>query len=226
VQLAPTTATQRLKALIQGTFDDLTQPILLKQFAWVTVFGAVAIVIMLMNINFLRTNYADAVRPQDLILDNIPQFDIFVDIAEYVSMFQGLVVLALLWYQRFVGAPRLLFILLLMFLTRSFTMILTPLADTLPIEDTYASSNIIAQHFYYGMFFSGHTASAFIQAFFFKGNPFRPVLFGLAMMQVISLFLSHGHYSIDIVAGFFVAYTYTHFDFMRLVPERFRYLFI
>jgi hypothetical protein len=59
-----------------------------------------------------------------------------------------------------------------------------------------------------------------MQAFYAKKHRLRPVLFLLASLQAFSLLASHSHYSIDILGGFFVAYFFTHFDFMRVIPGR------
>jgi hypothetical protein len=81
---------------------------------------------------------------------------------------------------------------------------------------------VIAQSMYKGMFFSGHTGSAFTQTFFEKQRLLRRLHIVLAFLQGFSLLASHSHYTIDVFAAFFVAYFVTHFEFKRLVPERWR----
>lgn len=210
--------------MLRQTIYDLTRPLFLKQMAWVVFFWIVTIITILLNIEYLQANYADAARPPDRILDLIPEISAFIAIGEVFSALQVIVIVYVMWQWRFKPAPRLLFLVALMFMIRGFTITLTPLAQIQPPAENYAESHFIAQTFYHGMFFSGHTASAFIQAFYIKGHRLRPLVFALATIQAFALLASHSHYTIDVFGGFFVAYFVTHFDFMRLVPRQLRYI--
>jgi hypothetical protein len=210
--------THAITTHIKPTIAALTNPVFLKKMAWALGFFAVMLVTLYLNIQFLKTEYPEPVRPDDLLLDVLPEITEFIVIGEVLA-FIGLGISGfILWQGRFQQGPRLLFVVTFMFMLRAFTLPLTPLAQIQPPAENYTPAHFIAHTFYEGMFFSGHTASAFILAFFFRGHRLRPLLFVLAFAQGLSLLLSHSHYSIDIVGGFFVAYFVTHFDFMRLVP--------
>jgi membrane-associated phospholipid phosphatase len=206
--------------LTSRTVGDLIEPIFVKQMIWVAAFGGFMVATLYWNIKFLETHYPNPVRPDDLLLDIIPEMKLFIPIGEGLAIIGIIVMTYILWEGHFRQAPKLLFVLFFMFLLRGFTLPLTPLAQIQPPAENYAEQHIIAQIFYQGMFFSGHTATAFTLAFFAQEHRLRPLLFALASMQAFSLVASHSHYSIDIVGGFFVAFFVTHFDFMRLVPRR------
>lgn len=209
-----------VNAVIRRTLGDLTHPIFIKQMVWVALFWALTVITILLNIEFLNTQYPNAAKPNDLILDLIPETEAFITVGEVLSALQIVLVVYVMWTWRFKPAPKLLFLMGLMFMIRGFAINLTPLGQIQPPSENYPDGHFIARTFYYGMFFSGHTASAFIQAFFIKGHRLRPLVFVLASVQAFALLASHSHYSIDVFGGFFVAYFVTHYDFMRLVPNR------
>lgn len=212
----------QISELWQRTRADLTNPVFIKQMAWVIGFWGVVLVTILLNIDYLQTAYPNPVRPDDRLLDLFAENTDFIIIGEVFSAMQVFIVVLLVWSRNFRDAPRLLFLTGVMFMMRGFIITLTPLAQIQPPSLNYDESHIIAQNFYHGMFFSGHTASAFIQAMYFKGHRLRPVLLSLASIQAFTLILSHSHYTIDIVGGLFVAYFIVKFDWMRLVPSALR----
>jgi len=211
--------TQTAAERIRQTLYDLSRPLFIKQMGWALLFWAFLMINLVINIQFLRTNYPNPPQPPDLILDIIPETKAFIGLAEILASAETIVIVFILWQRRFKDAPKLVFLVGMMFWIRGYVILLTPLAQIQPPSLNYPESHFIAQTFYHGMFYSGHTASAFIQAFYMKGSRLRPVVFILATTQAFSLLASHSHYSIDVVGGLFVAYFITHFDFMRLVPK-------
>lgn len=210
--------------MFKQTWYEIKQPLFIKQMIWVAAFWVFTVTMILLNIHFLKTNYPNPVRPDDLILDIFPENKDFIAVGDLLSAIQvgAVVFIFLIWQNGIKGLPRLLFLLGLMYLIRAFSFNLTPLAQIQPPSENFPEQHIIAQTFYHGMYFSGHTASAFIQAMFFKGYRYQWIIFLLATGQAISLLLSHSHYSIDVHGGLFVAYFIAHFDWMRLVPSSLR----
>lgn len=194
----------------------------IKQMLWVGPIWVLTMLIIYLNIQFLNARYPDPVRPDDLLLDLIPETEAFIFIGDLATT--GLFAVTILyfgfWQQAMHRLPKLLFLLAVMYTIRAFVINLTPLAQIQAPADNFHESHFIAQTFYHGMYFSGHTASAFMQAFFFRGYAHRWVLFVLAGTAAFSLIASHSHYTIDIVGGFFVAYFVVNFEWMRLVPRR------
>jgi hypothetical protein len=216
--------TSTLRERLRVTWRVVTSRHFIKQILWVAAFWMMVIAVILVNISFLRATYPDAVRPDDLLLDIMPEIEAFVVFGDVMtgSLFALTVFYFGVWQGGIQEIPRLLFLLGVMYLLRSFVINLTPLAQIQRPEDNFPESHIIAQTFYHGMFYSGHTASSFIQAFFFKGYRHQWLLFVLASGAAFALIASHSHYTIDVVGGFFVAYFITNVDWMKIVPGRLR----
>ena len=207
----------------------IKDPVFIKQMIWVALFGVVMVVIILINVDYLKTNYPNPPQPPDRILDLIPQNPDFMYLGETFSRIQicYMVFFFATSADRFRRLPRLFFLLAVMYILRAFALTLTPLAQITPPDEYFAESNFIAQKFYHGMFFSGHSASALIQAFFFWNDRFRGVritwyILPLACAQIVAMLAGHQHYSIDIFGAVFVAYFVLTFDFARLVPQSLR----
>lgn len=149
------------------------------------------------------------VKPHDLILDNIDQIDEFVIIGEITS----LATVFLLWYTvlkyNFKPLTEYLLRASLMISLRSLCISLTPLAQ---IQDASTNGSLpLISTQYHGMFYSGHTAGAFLIYFLDNTNDKRIKLakLFLASLTAISLLISHSHYSIDIVGGILAAYVFS-----------------
>jgi membrane-associated phospholipid phosphatase len=212
-------------ALIQTRLKEawavITSPQFIKQMLWVAVFWALTVFFIIVNIQFLKSQYPNPARPDDLLLDLIPETTAFIAIGDIMT--SGMFMLTIFYFSIWQGNtrkfPYLLFLLAVMYLMRAFVINMTPLAQIQPPSENFSEDHFIAQTFYHGMYFSGHTASAFMQAFFFKGANNRWILFILASVAAFSLIASHSHYTIDVIGGFFAAYFIVKFDWMRLVPS-------
>jgi membrane-associated phospholipid phosphatase len=91
------------------------------------------------------------------------------------------------------------------YLLRGIFIILNPVGSVLGNLTHYGLTNVL-QH---GMFPSGHVMLVFIAYYISNGimpKYFRAILFLICLVEIISLILSRGHYSIDIVGGFLLAY--------------------
>lgn len=204
---------------VAETFAEVTSFVYIKQMIWVGILWAVMILTLLANIDFLNTHYGDAPRPDDLILDRLEETTDHVEFGELVGTIGSALMIFAMWQERFRRVPKLLMLIALMYMLRGFVIPLTPLGQIQPPAETYPESDFIAQNFYFGMFFSGHTAAAWIQVFFIKGHPLRPLAYVGGIIQMYTLIASHQHYTVDLFGGLIVAYFFTHFDFMRLVPR-------
>jgi hypothetical protein len=208
--------------LAQRTIGDLTRPRFLKQMVWAFGYWVVMCLILYTNIQIMKDLFPNPPQPPDLMFKYLPEMKIFIPISEGLISFHILLVLFILWQGRFEELPKVVFLVVTMYVIRAFTIILTPLGQIQDPSVNFSESHILAQTFYQGMYFSGHTGITFTTAFYLKGRRLRPVLFLLASAQGFSLVASHSHYTIDIVGAIFVAYFVSHFDFMRLVPDRLR----
>jgi len=220
---------QQFREHIAGLIEEARRPLFIKQVVWAFVFFWVMAGSVYLNIQSMLAQYPDPPQPPDLILDALPQSDTYIVIGEAMSTLQFLLVFVFMLTsrERFRQLPALASLLILMFIIRGFVITLTPLGQMQPPSENYSPDHWIAQNYYHGMFFSGHTASALIQVMFFhrfkmRGVRLSWVLLPLSALQIFSLLGSHQHYTIDIVGGIFVAYFIVHFDFVNALPKRLR----
>lgn len=155
---------------------------------------------------FIDDHFTNLVTPHDLILDNVDEYPVFVKIGELAGWLQLILVIATLARKEFRGAGMYLAKAGIFYTFRGMTIILNPLAQ---IQDPVAngSNPVLAELFYKGMFFSGHTGIAFLLFFLHKeNNVMKWVKLGVACLVGVSVLLSHSHYSIDVVGGILAAY--------------------
>jgi hypothetical protein len=57
-----------------------------------------------------------------------------------------------------------------------------------------------------GVYPSGHVGNSFLLLLLVKDRKYRRIMWIWLAVIIISLFLAHGHYSIDILSGIFFAY--------------------
>lgn len=97
----------------------------------------------------------------------------------------------------------------LLLIVRVFTLWITPLdppVDLVPLVDPFVPV------FYGGiavtkdLFFSGHTATAFLIYKCLPGKTEKRIAGGVVVLMVITLLLQHIHYTVDIVAAVPIAY--------------------
>lgn len=160
-------------------------------------------------------NFVSSELIQKYFPDRQPAQDLLFRLTPYVSWTQYLTdianvasVLGLLIYL-FMGRvskfPRAVFAFVIAEFLRSVIIILTPLGGPLGNSMHYGLT-AIQQH---GEFPSGHTIIV-VLSYLLVSKVEAPILKNLLLLniiiEVISLILSRGHYSIDIVGGILVAY--------------------
>ncbi|MCX6782044.1 MAG: phosphatase PAP2-related protein [Candidatus Magasanikbacteria bacterium] len=145
----------------------------------------------------------------DIILDNIPVFDVGGIFVYGFAAF--LILLGWLMVRKPERAPFMLKSLSIFILIRSFFIILTHIG---PIPQTAAESfNAIVSKFTFtgDLFFSAHTGLPFLMALvFWKNKILRNVFIALSIFFGIVVLLGHLHYSIDVFAAFFITFGIFH----------------
>lgn len=145
------------------------------------------------------------VKAPDLILDLFNPFDLsFLFIYGYVSLILGMFLYPLAFRVRMLPVVAFQFSLLL--IVRSLFMIFTHLetpAGAISINYPWFFRGL---YFENDMFFSGHTAMTFLGFYLFRRSWLRYVfLVGSIVMGIVVLAM-HLHYSIDVLAAFFMTY--------------------
>lgn len=148
-----------------------------------------------------------AVWGPDLILDRLPVMELKYFLAWGVELLLAYLIVVVILYPEYL--PFSLKSLGLLYLIRSFFIILTPLG-TRPDQVIAPSQEIFYALAYGGneFFFSGHVAFPFLFALIFWHKPsIRYVLLAATVLFAAAVLLGHTHYSIDVFAVFFMVPT-------------------
>ena len=165
-------------------------------------------------INFYAGTYAteNASSPvQDIILSNIPVFDVDATFI-YGPLFLWLFVAIILLYEP-KKIPFVLKSVALFILVRSIFITLThigPFPDQIIVS---ADPSKWVSKFTFGgdLFFSAHTGLPFLMSLIFWDNKyFKWIFFATAVFFGIIVLLGHMHYTIDVLSAFFITYTIYH----------------
>lgn len=174
------------------------------------VFLLFAGVCSLLASNYIGRAFPDRPTPRDFLFEVLP----YVDIGQYLNDIAVFGAVFLLLGYAFFRAPKdlpdLLGMFGTMYLLRAAIMILTPLASAHGNDAHYGIVPLLnIEVIQNGMFPSGHTAAALLC--FLLVDPkraprLRKLQLVLAFVTWITLILSHGHYSIDVVGGLLLSY--------------------
>jgi len=173
---------------------------------------SVVFLIFAIIMNFLAGIYAterasNAVT--DIILSNVPVFDIDWFFLYGPLLLWGFVFVLLLYRPN--KFPFTLKSIALLVLIRSFFVTLTHIGP-FPTHTDLEQTNILAIYLSGSdLFFSGHTGLPFLMALVFWDNPrLRHLFILMSVLFGIVVLLGHLHYSIDVLAAFFITYTVFH----------------
>ena len=157
-------------------------------------------------VNNKVSTYVDHVQGQavgDLILDNIPIYDLnFIFFWAVLLFWAGNIIYRLIFPKEF---PFILVSMSLFVMVRCFFIALTHLGppETLlvvPEELSYYSFNA-------DLFFSAHVGTPFFYALLTSVKRIKWIAIIYSIIMVFIVLMSHGHYSIDIFASFFIAHS-------------------
>ena len=171
-----------------------------------------------MELNFVSqsylNNYVNEGRSlpelSDLILDNLPFYDVSLlyDLFSIISII--VVVIYIVHKKDYKSISFFLLMCGIISIVRSIFIILTPLGN----PPLFAGSNTLFNGFSkyeLGVYPSGHVGNAFLLFLMVKNKWYKCIILFCLIIIIISLFLAHAHYSIDILSGFFFAYAINFF---------------
>jgi hypothetical protein len=175
-----------------------------------SVFRASALFKASIVVNFLAETYATerASNPvTDIILSNTPVFD--VDSIFVYGVVVLILTIAVVILSRPQRIPFVLESLAVFFLVRSLFMSLTHLGP-FPEQAPLDLFPIARKFVFFGgdLFFSGHTGVPFLMALIFWKTPaLRYFFLFWSVLFAITVLLGHYHYTIDVLAAYFITYT-------------------
>ncbi len=141
----------------------------------------------------------------DLILDNLPVIDVSLIYDLFCLVIFAIVAVYLIHRNEYGRLPYILLLCGIFFIIRGIFIVLTPFGNPPDFNGSNPLFNGFSK-FELGVYPSGHVGNSFLLLLLVNDKVYRYILGVCLAIIVLSLFLSHGHYSIDILSGFFFAY--------------------
>jgi hypothetical protein len=179
-----------------------------KDFLW-SIFTSLIFLVLSFVINHYTSEYSDRSAGnyvQDILLDNLPVFNVNFVVNEVVWLCGYFVLFLLLIRPQRI--PFVIKALSLFIFIRAVSISLTHLGP-IPVHSFLNRHDFLSQIAGGSdMFFSGHTGMPFLLALVFWENAFvRYVLLSFSLIFGVSMILGHLHYSIDVFAACFIAHS-------------------
>jgi hypothetical protein len=170
------------------------------------------LLIISLVINYIAGTYATeraSLPVTDIVLSNIRAFDVDLIFTYGPIVLYFFVVIIFLYHPKKI--PFTLKSLALFTIIRSVFISLTHLGP-FPTETITVAGNFLNKFTFGGdLFFSGHTGIPFLMALIFWQNKNLRYLFLISSVLFgIVVLLGHYHYSIDVLAAFFITYSIFH----------------
>jgi hypothetical protein len=178
----------------------------------ISVITAALMLLASLVVNFFAGTYATSKISNpvtDIVLSNIPVFDvdwIFLSGGFALSIFIFICCVLDPKKAPFIGKTIALFVLI-----RSLFISLTHIGP-FPSQITFDPEGF-HNFFTFGgdLFFSGHTGLPFLMALiYWRHRNVRAIYLGWSILFAIVVLLGHLHYTIDVLAAFFITYTIHH----------------
>jgi membrane-associated phospholipid phosphatase len=141
----------------------------------------------------------------DLILDNLPVIDVSLIYDLFCLVVFAIVAVNIVHKNEYTRLPYILLLCGIFFIIRGIFIVLTPFGNPPEFNGSDPLFNGFSK-FELGVYPSGHVGNSFLLLLLVKDKIYRYVLAFCLAIIVFSLILAHGHYSIDILSGFFFAY--------------------
>jgi hypothetical protein len=141
----------------------------------------------------------------DLILDNLP----VLNVALYYDIFALIPIILVLVYmihkKDYERLPFIIVMSALFYMVRGVFIVLTPFGNPPMFNGSDPLFNGFAKYDL-GVYPSGHAGNVFLLYLLVKDKLYKWSIFVCLILTIVTLFLAHGHYSIDILSGLFFAY--------------------
>jgi len=166
-----------------------------------------------MELNFISQTYLYNHTDQgktlpllsDMILDKLPLYNVSL-LYDIFSIIPVLVLLVYIFHRReFHRIPFFLIVCGIIEIVRGIFIVITPLGNPPGFMGSDMLFNGFSK-FELGVYPSGHVGNVFLLFLLVKDRSYRLIILFCLLMVILSLFYSHGHYSIDILSGLFFAY--------------------
>lgn len=141
----------------------------------------------------------------DLILDKLP----VLNVALYYDIFALIPLIVVLIYivhkKDYNRIPFIILMSALFYIVRGVFIVLTPFGNPPMFSGSDPLFNGFAKYDL-GVYPSGHAGNVFLMYLIVKNRLYKWIILVCLILVMITLFLAHGHYSIDILSGLFFSY--------------------
>jgi membrane-associated phospholipid phosphatase len=141
----------------------------------------------------------------DLILDNLP----VMNVALYYDIFALIPIIVVLIYvvhkKEYNRIPFIILMSAIFYIVRGVFIVLTPFGNPPMFNGSDPLFNGFAKYDL-GVYPSGHAGNVFLLYLIVKNRGYKWIILVCLILVMITLFLAHGHYSIDILSGLFFSY--------------------
>jgi len=198
----------KLTSYTSGVFHSLV-PVIKSKYLYISLLAAIAGGGLNIASQTYLHNYISEGKTlpmlSDLILDNLPALNVslFYDIFALIP-----IILVLIYFIHKKDYNRIPFFLLmsgLFYIVRGVFIVLTPFGNPPMFNGSDPLFNGFAKYDL-GVYPSGHAGNVFLMLLLVKDRAYKWIIFVCLILVMITLFLAHGHYSIDILSGLFFSY--------------------
>lgn len=141
----------------------------------------------------------------DLILDNLP----FINISFVYDIFClvpiGFLLIYIVHRKDYERIPFILLMIGFFYIVRGVFIVLTPFGNPPMFTGTDSIFKGFSKY-ELGVYPSGHAGNVFMMFLLVKDSTYKKLILACLVIVVTALFLSRGHYSIDVLSGLFFAY--------------------
>lgn len=141
----------------------------------------------------------------DLILDNLPVVNLSLVYDVFCLVIFAIIFIYIVDKNDYNRLPYILLLSGLFYIVRGIFIVLTPFGNPPNFTGSDQLFNGFSK-FDIGVYPSGHVGNSFLLLLLVNDRIYRNILYVCLAIIIISLFLAHGHYSIDILSGLFFAY--------------------
>jgi membrane-associated phospholipid phosphatase len=215
-----------VKALsLPGILSSLV-PLLKSRYTWIGVLSIIAGA----GLNFASQTYLHNYMIEgktlpmlsDMILDNVPVIDLSLVYDIFCLVVLAAVIIYVIHRDQFHRIPYIMFLCGIFFIIRGIFIVLTPFGNPPEFNGSDPLFNGFSKY-ELGVYPSGHVGNSFLMLLLVYDKVYRYILWFCLAVIIITLIFSHGHYSIDILSGFFFAYAIKAFGdkylTMFILPE-------
>ncbi|MCU0456477.1 MAG: sphingomyelin synthase family protein [Bacteroidales bacterium] len=210
---------------LPGIFSSLV-PLLKSRYTWIGLLSIIAGA----GLNFASQAYLHNYMIEgktlpmlsDMILDNVPVIDLSLVYDIFCLVVLAAVITYVIHRDQFNRVPYIMFLCGIFFIIRGIFIVLTPFGNPPEFNGSDPLFNGFSKY-ELGVYPSGHVGNSFLMLLLVYDKVYRYILWFCLAVIIITLIFSHGHYSIDILSGFFFAYAIKAFGdkylTMFILPE-------